>query len=377
MSSGILRRRVHHEDVGGGKYERVLSNGSDGVSEPLLGADYYDQRSRQAYYTSDEDDDDVRGRRSKADQVWSNIFSRLLVQWAQWFTNVVVGSGALLGTVFFRVLRRPGHGERTMIADLSPLQARAWRKQKWGECINNRLEKKTQSSKAEKIKSSKAKKTQSSKARISTDPTYMEMERRLQQLQEKLHVPFDGTLPEHQEALKSLWRAAFANRELPGLVCEEWKEMGWQGNDPSTDFRGGGYVSLENLLFLAHKFPRSFQRLLHKQEGKRATWEYPFAVAGLNITFMLIQMLDLRAAVPSTPAGVTFCKILAEDEAAFDMLYCVAFEMMDAQWLAMHASYMEFNAVLRATRTQLERELMLEDVNRVEDLPAYSLLLAD
>jgi hypothetical protein len=24
-------------------------------------------------------------------------------------------------------------------------------------------------------------------------------------------------------------------------------------------------------------------------------WEYPFAVAGINITFMLIQMLDLEA----------------------------------------------------------------------------------
>ena len=33
----------------------------------------------------------------------------------------------------------------------------------------------------------------------------------------------------------------------------------------------------------------------------------------------------------------------AEDEEAFDVLYCIAFEMMDAQWLAMHASYMEFN----------------------------------
>jgi hypothetical protein len=28
---------------------------------------------------------------------------------------------------------------------------------------------------------------------------------------------------------------------------------------------------------------------------------------------------------------------------AFDMLYCVAFEMLDAHWLAMRASYMEFN----------------------------------
>lgn len=40
---------------------------------------------------------------------------------------------------------------------------------------------------------------------------------------------------------------------------------------------------------------RSFQDLLRKKEGDRAMWEYPFAVAGVNITFMLIQMLDLEA----------------------------------------------------------------------------------
>lgn len=39
---------------------------------------------------------------------------------------------------------------------------------------------------------------------------------------------------------------------------------------------------------------KSFQDLLRKQEGDRAMWEYPFAVAGVNITFMLIQMLDLE-----------------------------------------------------------------------------------
>lgn len=40
---------------------------------------------------------------------------------------------------------------------------------------------------------------------------------------------------------------------------------------------------------------KSFQDLLRKQEGDRSVWEYPFAVAGVNITFMLIQMLDLEA----------------------------------------------------------------------------------
>lgn len=37
-----------------------------------------------------------------------------------------------------------------------------------------------------------------------------------------------------------------------------------------------------------------FQRLLHKKDGIRAEWEYPFAVAGINISFMLAQMLDLQ-----------------------------------------------------------------------------------
>jgi hypothetical protein len=34
---------------------------------------------------------------------------------------------------------------------------------------------------------------------------------------------------------------------------------------------------------------------LLKQDGIRVEWEYPFAVAGINISFMLVQMLDLHA----------------------------------------------------------------------------------
>jgi hypothetical protein len=41
----------------------------------------------------------------------------------------------------------------------------------------------------------------------------------------------------NQEALKDLWRASFPGAELRGLISEQWKEMGWQGKDPSTDFR--------------------------------------------------------------------------------------------------------------------------------------------
>jgi hypothetical protein len=35
--------------------------------------------------------------------------------------------------------------------------------------------------------------------------------------------------------------------------------------------------------------------------------------------------------------------IFAENEWAFDLLYCVAFVVMDKQWLETNATYMQFN----------------------------------
>lgn len=196
----------------------------------------------------------------------------------------------------------------------------------------------------------------------------------LQRLQRRIDVPYDSSNLEHQEALRDLWNVAYPGEELRGLISEQWKDMGWQGKDPSTDFRGGGFISLENLLFFARNYNKSFQDLLQKQEGDRAMWEYPFAVAGVNITFMLTQMLDLEAVKPRTLVGAVFLKFLSENESAFDLLYCITFKLMDQQWLAMHASYMDFNTVMKSTRRQLERELLLEDITRLEDLPSYSLL---
>lgn len=195
-----------------------------------------------------------------------------------------------------------------------------------------------------------------------------------ERLQRRIDVTYDSSNPQHQETLRALWNAAYPDEELFGLVTEQWKEMGWQGKDPSTDFRGGGFISVENLLYFARAYPKSFQALLQKQEGDRAMWEYPFAVAGVNITFMLIQMLDLEAVKPRTWIGAVFSKFLSENESAFDLLYCMTFKLMDQQWLEMRASYMDFNKVVQSTRRQIERELSLDGITCLEDMPSYSLL---
>ncbi|KAK4381977.1 ELMO domain-containing protein A [Sesamum angolense] len=277
MSSGTLRRRLHHGDVDGGTYDRYETSRFDSLNEPLLGyGDYdYNRHAEEQALLGILDDE-----RNKVRLHWSLLFSSVIAQWAQW-----------LGT------QNGANGNLPPVL-LSPLQ----------------------------------------------------------------------------DALRQLWRLSYPDRKLPSLKSEVWKEMGWQGSDPSTDFRGGGFISLENLIFFAKTYPEAFQNLLHKRDGKRSEWEYPFAVAGINVSFMLVQMLDLQSGNPSTLAGHRFLELLREDEMAFDNLFCIAFKLLDAQWLAKRASYMEFNDVLKSTRSQLEREMALEDVSTVRDLPAYNLL---
>ncbi|CAI0569072.1 unnamed protein product [Linum tenue] len=331
--STTVRRRLRHGDIDGKRNEHYEISGLD---EPLLQSHELHIEPKGVFLG-----DLFNVDRTKEQIHWTYLFTNVIAQWAQWLANIVVGSRSFIERFLPGASSNPiGSNTNLRLPYLSPLQ-----------------------------------------------------EERLSNLQRRLGVPFDGSLVEHQDALKQLWRLAYPDRLLPSLKSELWKEMGWQGCDPSTDFRGGGYISLENLIFFARNYPISFQRLLHKIDGKRAEWEYPFAVAGINISFMLAQMLDLQkgyqtlkvnanrqswncqfAGKPSTAAGIRFLELLEHDETAFDNLYCVAFQMMDAQWLAKRASYMEFNDVMKSTRTQLERELVLEDVNSVKELPAYNLL---
>ncbi|CAB4277874.1 unnamed protein product [Prunus armeniaca] len=78
--------------------------------------------------------------------------------------------------------------------------------------------------------------------------------------------------------------------------------MGWQGRDPSTDFRLSslkliccprfcGQTCSVNLCWLLLDI---FPVPIEKAGRNPAAWEYPFVVAGVNITFMIMQCLTLK-----------------------------------------------------------------------------------
>lgn len=182
---------------------------------------------------------------------------------------------------------------------------------------------------------------------------------RLEQLREMLYTPFDPNDEVHQETLRELWALAFPGEPCLALKTAKWKDMGWQGDDPATDFRGAGYYGLLNLIYLGEQQPALFERLLKKSVGRRSDWEYPFAVAGLNITFTLHNLLGIHETeeLPTTSAGRAFLALLSENDMAFEELYSMAFELLDETWLSLGASYMQFNNVLKVVAKKVEQAL--------------------
>jgi len=52
----------------------------------------------------------------------------------------------------------------------------------------------------------------------------------------------------HEAKLMRLWTNLMNDRKLTARESTEWVDVGFQGKDPSTDFRGAGVLGLEQLL---------------------------------------------------------------------------------------------------------------------------------
>ncbi|KAE8694510.1 Polynucleotidyl transferase, ribonuclease H-like superfamily protein, putative isoform 1 [Hibiscus syriacus] len=101
----------------------------------------------------------------------------------------------------------------------------------------------------------------------------------------------DYNLNPIQKALIKLWNIAFPNVVLTGLIYEQWKEMGWQGVNPSTDFRFMQFSDIlsalgpwksSNNLSLSSKMTKTLHgtwKLKSAEEGETAVAEQQDSVS--------------------------------------------------------------------------------------------------
>lgn len=112
---------------------------------------------------------------------------------------------------------------------------------------------------------------------------------------------YDRLAESHEALLMRLWNASCPGIALVSRVSEQWKALGFQGNDPATDFRGMGLLGLKHLVFFAEKYPTDWRELLSSQTRRRER-QYPVAVAGINLTYTLVNEVFLSGA-PGRPSA--------------------------------------------------------------------------
>lgn len=102
-------------------------------------------------------------------------------------------------------------------------------------------------------------------------------------------VAFDSSIGEHEVLLNKLWTELMPNRVISARRSKEWEEIGFQGEDPATDFRGMGLLGLQQLVFFATRFPDSARLVL--SHSHHPVHGYPFACTGINLTHLAWTLL--------------------------------------------------------------------------------------
>lgn len=153
-------------------------------------------------------------------------------------------------------------------------------------------------------------------------------------------TPYDAENPEHESLLLKLWNLLMPYDPLDARVTKQWQNIGFQGDDPKTDFRGMGLLGLQNLVYFAQEYPSAATHVLSHSTHPR--YGYAFAIVGINLTSMALKLLkDGTARTHIYNSSKTLPTIRA-----FHQFYCYLFYEFDGFWIESKPSnMMEFSSI--------------------------------
>ncbi|XP_048007663.1 ELMO domain-containing protein 2 [Leguminivora glycinivorella] len=174
----------------------------------------------------------------------------------------------------------------------------------------------------------------------------------VQDVEEMRKTPYDCMIPDHEEKLLKLWNLLVPNEDLESRVTKQWQYIGFQGDDPKTDFRGMGLLGLENLLFFASEYPQAASHVLsHSHHPK---YGYTFAIVGINLTSMAYYLLKDGSA----KTYMFNAKQYLPNMNLFHRFYCYLFYEFDKMWIeSKPENMMEFSIIFKRFEDSVRTEL--------------------
>uniref|UniRef100_A0A0N5A9B5 ELMO domain-containing protein n=1 Tax=Syphacia muris TaxID=451379 RepID=A0A0N5A9B5_9BILA len=169
---------------------------------------------------------------------------------------------------------------------------------------------------------------------------------------------YDSMNVHHRKKLTLLWNSLFPHNELKSLKTKQWQMIGFQGDDPSTDFRGMGMLALDQLSFFVRYDVNNAVSVLHQSVNDETG--FPMAITGITITSTLCDWLHkgyLKRHFYNTVSG----SLKIDD---FHHAYCVIFKLFSSIWTSSKPpSIMAFNSIFEQFCERLIKFLNNEATN--------------
>ncbi len=165
----------------------------------------------------------------------------------------------------------------------------------------------------------------------------------------------------HLALLESLWSNMKPNvrRTSKHVVSPDWLALGFQGNDPTTDFRSLGLLGLYQLVYFSLHRTQTAHMVL-QDLSKPGSKYYPFAVIGINISKFVMELFTEfrlhRCIFDNYRNIIMACSSIvreapSEDENCVNYccesihdIYCVVFEEFYLLWVVRNpADIMSFS----------------------------------
>lgn len=150
--------------------------------------------------------------------------------------------------------------------------------------------------------------------------------------------PYDNRDRFHAHCLYTVYSKLTGN-VVNGLrrIGQHWEEIGFQGTDPTTDFRGVGMLGLFQLTFFVIESKQS--KALYDL-SLDSVQHFPFAIMSMNITQISLQVL--REGLLN--------RMVRHDESMFQMLnrfYYGAFKQFHKVWVEQKKTIVDTGYVLQ------------------------------
>eukprot|EP01051_Picozoa_sp_SAG22_P005095 SAG22_NODE_294_length_12872_cov_47.391372_3_plen_1542_part_00 len=208
----------------------------------------------------------------------------------------------------------------------------------------------------------------------------------MQQLRNDLTTPVDtkGNV-EHAELLAHLKESILGEPATDAAVgaagaavtpaSSPWVSLGFQNEDPATDFRAVGLLGLMTMIFFAdraqatviemvnHGTTSAGQPAIERSTSAPSGRSFPFALASINISKMLADILEIDCPVHDSPWLERVMNLITEDArgqsvaVVFLELHNAVLAKLFMMWCGRNATVVAFGELLAECSTNLKQFL--------------------